>query len=97
MFLLFAALGPPFASNLLILFGLLSVGVAAVPFITTVSSRRMLAYSSIDNGGIMVLGLGFAGVLGIMGMLLHMTYHTVTKPLLFFCVGNIHSIRGTTP
>jgi len=87
-------LGPAFASNLLILFGLLSVAVA-VPFIMVQrSSRRMLAYSSIDNGGIMVLGLGFGGVLGILGMLLHMTYHTVTKPLLFFCVGNIQQHTG---
>ncbi len=81
-------LGPEFSSHLLILFGLLSVGVA-VPFILVQrSSRRLLAYSSIDNGGIMVLGLGFGGAFGALGMLLHMTYHTVTKPLLFFCVGN---------
>jgi hydrogenase-4 component F len=87
-------LGPAFASNLLILFGLLTVGVA-VPFIMVQrSSRRMLAYSSIDHGGIMVLGLGFGGVLGILGMLLHMTYHTVTKPLLFFCVGNVQQHTG---
>ena len=81
-------LGPAFASNLLILFGLLSVGVA-VPFILVQrSSRRLLAYSSIDHGGIMVLGLGFGGPLGALGMLLHMTFHSVAKPLLFFCVGN---------
>jgi hydrogenase-4 component F len=81
-------LGPAFSSRLLILFGLLSVGVA-VPFILVQrSARRLLAYSSIDNGGIMVLGLGFGGPLGALAMLLHMTYHTVTKPLLFFCVGN---------
>jgi len=87
-------LGPAFASNLLILFGLLSIGVA-VPFIMLQrSSRRMLAYSSIEHSGIMVLGLGFGGILGVMGMLLHMTYHTVTKPLLFFCVGNIQQHTG---
>jgi hydrogenase-4 component F len=87
-------LGPAFASNLLILFGLLSVGFA-VPFILVQrSSRRMLAYSSIDNAGIMVLGLGFGGVLGVLGMLMHMTFHTVTKPLLFFCVGNVQQHTG---
>jgi hydrogenase-4 component F len=87
-------LGTAFASNLLILFGLLSVGVA-VPFILMQrSSRRLLAYSSIDNGGIMVLGLGFGGALGALAMLLHMTYHSVTKPLLFFSVGNIQQHTG---
>jgi hydrogenase-4 component F len=87
-------LGPDFASNLLILFGMLSVGVA-VPFIMFQrSSRRMLAYSSIEHGGIMALGLGFGGVLGVLGMLLHMTYHSATKPLLFLSVGNIQQHTG---
>ncbi|MBZ5688019.1 MAG: hydrogenase 4 subunit F [Acidobacteriia bacterium] len=82
-------LGPQFGSRLLILFGLLSMGVA-VPFILVQKNfRRLLAYSSIDHSGIMVLALGFGGPLGILGMLLHMTFHSVTKPLLFFCAGNV--------
>ncbi len=87
-------LGPSFASQLLMLFGFLSVGIA-VPFILVQRSyRRLLAYSSIDHGGIMVLGLGFGGVLGPLGMLLHMTFHSVTKPLLFFCAGNAQQQTG---
>jgi len=79
------ASGRKFGSRLLILFGLLSMGVA-VPFILVQRNfRRLLAYSSIDHSGIMVLALGFGGPLGILGMLLHMTFHSVTKPLLFFC------------
>ncbi len=82
-------LGPQFCSHLLILFGLLSMGVA-VPFILVQKNfRRLLAYSSIDHSGIMVLALGFGGPLGILGMLLHMTFHSITKPLLFFCAGNV--------
>lgn len=82
-------LGPDFASSLLILFGLLSMGIA-VPFILVQRSfRRILAYSSIDHGGIMALGIGFGGPLGALGALLHMTFHSVTKPLLFFSAGNI--------
>ncbi len=82
-------LGPQFGSHLLIIFGLLSMGVA-VPFILVQKNfRRLLAYSSIDHSGIMVLALGFGGPLGILGMLLHMTFHSVTKPLLFFCAGNV--------
>jgi hydrogenase-4 component F len=82
-------LGPQFASHLLIIFGLLSVGVA-VPFVLVQKSfRRLLAYSSIDHGGIMILGLAFGGSLGALGMLLHLTFHSITKPLLFFCAGNV--------
>jgi len=88
-------LGPAFPSQLLILFGLLSIAIA-VPFILVQRSyRRLLAYSSIDHCGIMVLGLGFGGVFGPLGMLLHMTFHSVIKPLLFFCAGNAQQQTGT--
>jgi len=88
-------LGQQFGSQLLILFGLLSMGVA-VPFILVQKNfRRLLAYSSIDHSGIMVLALGFGGPLGILGMLLHMTFHSVTKPLLFFCAGNVQQHLNT--
>ncbi len=87
-------LGTSFASGLLILFGLLSIAIA-VPFILVQRNhRRLLAYSSIDHAGIMVLSLGFGGVLGPLGMLLHMTFHSVTKPLLFFCSGNAQQHTG---
>jgi hydrogenase-4 component F len=87
-------LGPSFPSQLLLIFGLLSIGIA-VPFILVQRSyRRLLAYSSIDHGGIMVLALGFGGALGALGMLLHMTFHSVTKPLLFFCAGNVQQHIG---
>lgn len=89
------SLGPQFASQLLIVFGLLSMGVA-VPFVLVQRSfRRLLAYSSIDHCGIMVLALGFGGPLGIFGMFLHMTFHAITKPLLFFCAGNIQQHLNT--
>jgi len=89
------SLGPSFASQLLILFGLFSIGIA-VPFILVQRSyRRLLAYSSIEHGGIMAVGLGFGGALGALGMLLHMTFHSVTKPLLFFCAANAQQHTGT--
>jgi len=88
-------LGPSFPSQLLMLFGFLSIGIA-VPFILVQRSyRRLLAYSSIDHGGIMVLALGFGGALGPLGMMLHMTFHAVTKPLLFFCAGNAQQQIGS--
>jgi hydrogenase-4 component F len=88
-------LGPQFGSQLLILFGLLSMGVAAPFILVQRNFRRLLAYSSIDHSGIMVLALGFGGPLGILGMLLHMTFHSVTKPLLFFCAGNVQQRLNT--
>jgi len=62
----------------------------AVPFILVQRSiRRLLAYSSIDHTGIMLVGLGIGSSLSSLGTLLHMVYHAISKPLLFFCAGNV--------
>jgi hydrogenase-4 component F len=61
----------------------------AAPFVLVQRNfRRLLAYSSIDHAGIMVAALGFGGKLGALGAVLHMLFHGVTKPLLFFSAGN---------
>jgi hydrogenase-4 component F len=57
--------------------------------------RRLLAYSSIDHAGIMVAALGFGGRLGALGLALHMLFHAATKPLMFFCAGDVQQHYGT--
>ena len=68
--------------------------------------KRLLAYSSIENMGIMTIGIG-AGLLGICwqmpvlallglgGGLLHMLNHAVFKGLLFLGAGSVLHIAGT--
>jgi hydrogenase-4 component F len=63
----------------------------SVPFVLVQSNfRRLLAYHTIDHAGIMVTALGVGGALGTLGLMLHMTYHTIAKSLLFLCAGNVH-------
>ncbi|MHC1766659.1 MAG: proton-conducting transporter membrane subunit [Verrucomicrobiia bacterium] len=82
-------LGHSFPGSLLAGFGVGSI-LIAVPFVLVQRNfRRILAYSSIDHAGIMVAALGFGGKLGAMGALLHMVFHAVAKPLMFFCAGNV--------
>ena len=88
-------LGHDYAGNLLVLFGVGSILVAAPFVLTQRNFRRLLAYSSIDQSGIMVAALGFGGKLGALGMVLHMLFHGVTKPLMFFCAGNVQQRFGT--
>jgi hydrogenase-4 component F len=83
------SLGHEFPGKLLAGFGVASI-LVAVPFVIVQRNfRRLLAYSSIDHAGIMVAGLGFGGKLGALGATLHMLFHGVTKPLMFFCAGNV--------
>ncbi|MBQ8367268.1 MAG: NADH-quinone oxidoreductase subunit E [Alistipes sp.] len=69
--------------------------------------KRLLAYSSIENIGVILIGLGIAavghaagssliGMCGLCGALLHTVNHSLFKTLLFFSAGNIYSKLHTT-
>ncbi len=80
---------PGFSSTLLLIFGLVSMAVAAAFIIMARDFKRLLAYSSIEHMGIIAFGFGIGGFLGIFGALLHMLNHALTKCLLFFGAGNL--------
>jgi hydrogenase-4 component F len=88
-------LGYDYSGNLLVIFGVGSILVAAPFVLVQRNLRRLLAYSSIDHAGIMVAALGFGGRLGTVAALLHMLFHAITKPLAFFCAGNVQQHFGT--
>ncbi|HEX7598388.1 MAG TPA: proton-conducting transporter membrane subunit, partial [Polyangia bacterium] len=88
-------LGAEYPGNLLLLLGLFSMGIA-VPFVLVQKNfRRMLAYSTIDQAGMMVTALGIGGSRAAFALVLHMTFHTVTKSLLFLSAGNIYQCFKT--
>ncbi len=84
-----------YASSLLVLLGLVSMGVAAVFIVGQSDYRRLLAYSSIEHMGILVFGLGF-GIAGAQGSLLHVLSNAMAKGVLFLVAGNVLQIYGTS-
>jgi hydrogenase-4 component F len=84
-----------FARHLLILLGLLSMGVAAVFMIRQRDFKRLLAYSSVEHMGILILGIGIGGQLAVYGSLLHLLNNGLTKCALFLAAGNIHRAYGS--
>ncbi|MBP7934616.1 MAG: hypothetical protein KA354_08225 [Phycisphaerae bacterium] len=101
-------LGPPPAwwGYLLVGIGLIS-GVLGVLFaLAQHDLKRLLAYHSVENIGIIVLGLGLGllglswhstplAVLGFGGGLLHVLNHAVFKSLLFLGAGSVLHSTGT--
>lgn len=68
--------------------------------------KRLLAYSSIENLGIITTGIGVfllgegsgnprLAFLGLAGALFHVLNHALFKPLLFFCAGSVMHAAGT--
>ena len=80
--------------QILVVFGLVSILVAAafIPF--QHDAKRMLAYHSVEHMGIMILGVGLGG-LGTLASLFHLLNHSLTKSVAFFSAGRLGQRFGT--
>lgn len=91
-----AAMGPEFSGGLLLALGLMSV-LIAVPFILIQwNLKRLLAYSSIEHVGIMAVGVGLGAEAGVFGAFLHMTYHSLAKPVALFSAGTLAQLHSSS-
>lgn len=78
----------------LVALGLLSMLVAAVFLARQADFKRMLAYSSVEHMGILVLALGI-GKGALLGMLLHLIGNGLAKGALFLSSGTIHRVYAS--
>lgn len=83
-----AGLGSSYVHHVMLLFGFLSVAVGAVFLIRPGNMKRLFAYSSVEHMGIIAIGLGFGGLIGIYGALLHVLNHAIGKSTLFLVSGD---------
>lgn len=86
---------PGFASTIMLVFGLLSLGAAAFFIVSARDLKRMLAYSSIENMGLIAIGFGISTPVAIGAAMVQIVAHSLTKPILFFSAGNIIQSYGT--
>ena len=95
MIILLPAIGVDFVSGLCLFFGLFTVAMA-VPFVLVQRDvKRMLAYSSMENFGLMMAALGLFVPMAAQAMLLHMFNHALVKYSLFYTAGTIMEEFGT--
>ena len=90
-----ACLGSAYSGTLLLVFGLTSMCLAAPFILIQKNLKRLLAYSSLEHVGLICVAIGLNSSLTTFGALLHMGYHALTKPVLFFAAGNIHQTCHT--
>ena len=77
-----------FSGTILMVFGLTSILAAATFIIKQTEYKRLLAYSSIENMGIIAFGTGVGGI-GAYGAVLCLIHHSLIKSSLFLSSGNI--------
>jgi formate hydrogenlyase subunit 3/multisubunit Na+/H+ antiporter MnhD subunit len=97
---------PPAWGWTLVIIGLITGIFGATLALAQNDMKRLLAYSSVENIGIITLGLGtgFLGLswhmpvlaaLGMAGALLHVLNHGLFKGLLFLCAGSVLHATAT--
>ncbi len=80
---------------LFIIFGCLSLIISSFSILRQLNYKRLLAFSSVENIGIMALGIGIGSKITVFGALLHSLIHALGKSLLFLTAGNILSAYKT--
>jgi hydrogenase-4 component F len=84
-----AGLGDQFPRVVLLVFGFLSVTIGVLFMVRRGNFKRLFAYSSVEHMGIIAVALGFGGILGLYGALLHTLNHAIAKAVLFLTSGDI--------
>ncbi len=77
-----------FSRDVWIALGLISLVVSAVFILGQTDYKRLLAYSSVENMGVVAVGMGLGGA-GVFGALLQALNHSLAKGMLFLLSGNI--------
>ena len=83
-----------YARIMLLVMGFLSLFITAVFVYHINNYKRMLAYSSIENMGILAIGTALGGV-GMLAAIIHLIGHSLIKASFFLTSGNILETYGT--
>lgn len=75
--------------------GVLTVAVAALLMTVQTNYKRMFAYSSMENMGMILIGLSLGGY-GLLGAVIIILSHGLAKSSVFFLTGDVLSISHTT-
>ncbi|MFZ2957759.1 MAG: proton-conducting transporter membrane subunit [Candidatus Ozemobacteraceae bacterium] len=84
------------ASYLLMTIGVVTILAAVMMALVQKDYKKLLSYHAISQVGYMILGIGTALPVGIIGGLFHMFNHAVYKCCLFLTGGAIEKQTGTT-
>ena len=79
--------------GLLVVFGSVSILIAAAFILFQSDAKRLLAYSSVEHMGIVALGAGLGG-LGTFAAMFHVLNHSLCKPTAFFSAGKLGQLYG---
>lgn len=90
------ATGPTFIRSGLLAMGLATLLIAALMLTVTPDIKRMLAYSSMENMGLIAIAAAAGTTLAIAALLLHVLAHGIGKTVLFLASGQLQAAHNST-
>lgn len=84
-----------YLSELIIVFGIITMLGGITGALLEWDIKRILAYSTISHIGLIIIGIGTFSLVGITGGLFHVVNHAFFKSLLFLCAGAMIYQTGT--
>jgi hydrogenase-4 component F len=90
------AVGTGFLRTGLIIVGLLTLLIAASLLVVQTDFKRMLAYSSMENMGLVAVAAAAGTKLAIAALLLHVLAHGIAKTLVFLGSGQLQAAHDST-
>jgi len=90
------ALGAGFLRTGLVVVGLLTLAIATSLLFVQTDFKRMLAYSSMENMGIVAIAAAASTKLAIAALLLQVLAHGIAKALVFLAAGQLQAAHGST-
>ena len=89
-------LGTGFLRTGLLVVGLLTLLIAASLLVVQTDFKRMLAYSSMENMGLVAIAAAAGTELAIAALLLHVLAHGIGKSLVFLASGQLQAAHDST-
>lgn len=74
-------------SLLLVIFGVVTIGIATFSMLTRENLKKLIAFSSIEHMGLLIMGIGLGTPMVIFWVLFLTLGHALIKSLLFFSAG----------
>ena len=90
------ALGTGFLRVGLLIVGLLTLLIAASLLVVQTDFKRMLAYSSMENMGLVAVAAAAGTKLAVAALLLHVLAHGIGKALVFLAAGQLQAAHDST-
>jgi hydrogenase-4 component F len=91
-----AGAGPGFLRSGLLVVGLATLLVAAMMLTITPDTKRMLAYSSMENMGLIAVAAAAGTTFAIAALLLHVLAHGIGKTVVFLASGQLQTAHDST-